>query len=303
LPDNCPKSTFTVIGDGQDVRTHGEFEFPKPLPLELEPWNIPTNLIHNPLVGFTAVRSIRPWLKSFKPWTDLQLGVDPNQAYIWAQQGIPVFDFGAFPVANVSNFVDHASERLREVANPWIAANRLGELQRATNFHGLVWNGAPFISPQLHSVVDDAREFALAGLVGLVVTNREAPPELLDALVSRTNLLCYDWEITQHRLDHALYITQLARFLAHKAQLSKDSQSLLWLKAVGPKLGNCITLLSEVDPTHLSFVRRSSFGCNSFEFSLLSDWFESPQFPIGLHTFTAPAPPARSLTNALSAPH
>jgi hypothetical protein len=290
LPDNTPKATITVIGDGQDVRTHGELEFPRPLPLELEPWNIPTNLIHNPLVGFTAARSIRPWLKSFKPWTDLQLGADPNQVYFWAQQAIPILDYCAFPVTNGSNFIGLASERLRQIANPWIASNRLGELARATNFDGLEWYGAPFITPQFRYAVADGGQFALASLVGPVFTNRDSPPDLFDAVVSRTNLLYYDWEITQHRLDHALYISQLARFLSHKAQVPADSPSLLWLKAAAKKLGNCVTLVSEVDSTNLAFVRRSSFGFNSLEFNLLADWLESPDFPLDLHTFAAPAP-------------
>jgi hypothetical protein len=305
LPSNSPKATLTVIGDGQDVRTHGELEFPRPLPLELEPWNIPTNLIHNPLVGFTAARSIRPWLKSFKPWTDLQLGADPNQVHIWAQQGIPLLEYCAFPVPNVSNFINQASDRLRQVANPWIVANRLGELARATNFHGLAWYGAPFISPQLRSAVEESGQFAVVGLMGPVLTNRDSPPELMDAVVSRTNLLYYDWEITQNRMENVLHLTQLARFLTHKAQISKDSASLLWLKAAAPKLGNCITLLNELDSRHLSLVRRSSFGLNSLELNILSDWLDSPQFPIGLHTFRSPPPvqPLLQFTNPPVGPH
>ena len=55
------------------MRTRAELDFPEPLPLEMEAWNIPTNLIHDPLIGFAAVRGIRPWLKSFKLWQE------PNQ--------------------------------------------------------------------------------------------------------------------------------------------------------------------------------------------------------------------------------
>ena len=68
LPTNFPRILLTAQADDAGVRTRAKLDFPEPLPLELEAWNIPTNLIHDPLIGFTAVRGIRPWLKSFKPW-------------------------------------------------------------------------------------------------------------------------------------------------------------------------------------------------------------------------------------------
>src|SRR5439155_6619904 len=47
LPDNSPRVTLTMMGDGEYVRTRGQLEFPKPLPFDLEPWNIPTNFFHD----------------------------------------------------------------------------------------------------------------------------------------------------------------------------------------------------------------------------------------------------------------
>ena len=58
LPAGLPRLTLSAIGDGGNVRTAGQLNFPKPLPFELEPWNIPTNLIHEPLVSFTAVQGV-----------------------------------------------------------------------------------------------------------------------------------------------------------------------------------------------------------------------------------------------------
>ena len=48
-PADLPKLTVGINGDGQAVRTRGQFDFPKPLPDDLGKWNIPTNLIHDPL--------------------------------------------------------------------------------------------------------------------------------------------------------------------------------------------------------------------------------------------------------------
>ena len=292
LPDNCPKVTMTILGDGQDVRTHGQLHFPRPLPLELEPWNIPTNLVHDPLIGFTALRGFRPWLDAFKPWKDLNAGTTPNQAYIWDQEGLPAQQYCAAPLAQASNLVLRLSERLQQVANPWLQAERIGQLQKSTNCDGVVWSGAPFVSPQLRSTSDAQGQFVIASLIPLTRTNLPPPPELLGEISSRTNLLYYDWEITGQGLDHWLYLAQLWRFLTHHAQLPTDSASFAWFKAIAPKLRNCVTVLSTNAPNQLDFTRKSSLGFDSIELHLLTDWLESPKFPSGLHTFLAPPTPS-----------
>jgi hypothetical protein len=86
---------------------------------------------------------------------------------------------------------------------------------------------------------------------------------------------------------------QFARFVSHKAQVPPGSPGLLWLQAIAPKLGETVTDITETGTNQLSFTRRSSFGFTGIELNLLADWFESPQFPIGLHTFLAPPPPAQ----------
>ncbi len=72
LPEGLPRASLTVIGAGRDVLTRGQFNFAGLRPFELEAWNIPTNLVHDPLISFTAIRGVRPWLASLKMWHDLQ---------------------------------------------------------------------------------------------------------------------------------------------------------------------------------------------------------------------------------------
>ena len=290
LSTNWPTINFQVLGDGENVRTHAELEFPQPLNFDLDPWNIPTNLIHDPLIGFTAIRGIRPLLKSFKAWNDLQLGTTPNQAFFWALAGMPALEYGAAPLVDPSNVVHKAADRISQAANPWLAANGMGNLARATNFTGLVWKGAPFIEPELRSVVDKSGGFMVAGLIPAGGTNRPPPPELFQSVLSRTNLVFYDWELTAPRLEQWLYLGQLFRLIAHKAQLPPLSTGLQMLKAARPRFGNCVTVTTATDPNHLSLVRRSSLGFNAIELHLLADWLESPEFPRGLHTLLAPSP-------------
>jgi hypothetical protein len=294
---------LAVIGDGQDVRTHAELDFPEPLHFELDPWNLPTNLIHDPLIGFTAIRGIRSLLKDFKPWNDLQLGAPPNQVYFWALAGMQAREYGAAPMADASNAVHKAAAKIPEAANPWLTAKGMGNLVHATNFNGLVWRSAPFIEPTLRSVASSEGGFVFASLMPVGGTN-PPPPELLQSVLSRANLVFYDWELTAPRLDQWLYLTQLARLIAHKPQLPPSSASLRWVDACSKKVGNCVTVVSSREPNHLSLIRRSSCGFSALEQQLLADWLESPGFPCGLHTSLAPQPlpPAQPPPGAGSRP-
>ncbi len=66
---------------------------------------------------------------------------------------------------------------------------------------------------------------------------------------------------------------------------------LEWVAALSPRLGDSTTEVQLANPAQLSFVRTSTVGLTGFELQLLADWLESPDFPRGLHTLNAPAPP------------
>src|SRR5205085_5061414 len=73
-----PHFSVKIGGDGKNVRLRGEMKFSQPIPLTLDPWNVPTNLIHDPLSGFMAIRGSRLMLRTSKPWDELRLGEPPN---------------------------------------------------------------------------------------------------------------------------------------------------------------------------------------------------------------------------------
>jgi hypothetical protein len=285
LPADLPRLTLSAIGDGENVRTTGRFNFPAPLPFKLEPWNIPTNLIHERLVSFTVIQGVRPWLSSLKIWNDLRAGPPPNQLCFWAQSGLPTLSFFAAPLPGASSQVHALTECLLQKADPWMATNGLGRFERATNFPGVVWSGLILASPYLKAVSAGGSDFAFAGLDEAVLTNRPPPAELLQQILTRTNLVAYDWELTGPRLEQWLYFAQMLRFALHQAQLPAKSASIAWFETAKSHLGNCVTAVTRTGPAQLSFVRRSSSGFTAAEINWLADWLESPQFPRGLNTF------------------
>src|SRR5206468_30890 len=79
-----PKMQLTLGLKADNIRTKAVLEFPEPLNLTLAQWNIPTNIIRDPLASFTAIRGIAPWLGQIKFFQDLKLDPLPDQLYGWA---------------------------------------------------------------------------------------------------------------------------------------------------------------------------------------------------------------------------
>ena len=287
LPADWPGISLTVSSDGQNVLTRGILNFARPLPFELEAWNIPTNLIHDPLVGFTAVRGVSSWLSSLKIWNDLQLGVPPKQAYLWALSGTPLQTYFAAAMSDAAKPFNQITSRLTNEGNAWLAKNGMGTFHQSSN--GVTgWIGAPFASPHLETLTAGGVEYLHGGFIPLGTSTNPLPGELIQAVQNSTNLVVYDWEITASRMNGLIYVGQTMRLMLGRPQLPLGSVSLAWLQAAGPKLGNCVTAFSRTRTNQLALVRRSSIGFAAFELHLLADWLESPQFPRGLHTLDAP---------------
>ena len=290
FPAGLPKVSLTMIGDGLNVRTRGELAFPQPLGLEFEPWNIPTNLVHNPLMSFTAINGIGPWIGSLPFWQNLKVESAPNQFYLWGLGGAAIQTYFAAPLKGSSNTVFALSGSLLDSCNRWLTTNKIGEFGRAADLNGLTWKGIPFIDPFLKEVKLQRCGFVYGGLGPESSLTNPAPEALILEITAHTNLFCYNWEITGPRIQACIYNSQAVRLIARKAQLPNGT-SMGWLKALSLKLGNCGTELTASDPTHISFVRKSSFGLTAAELLFLVDWLESPSFPRGVHTFVAPPPP------------
>jgi hypothetical protein len=262
--------------------------FPNTVSLELRPWNLPTNLVHDPLVSFTAVRGVGPWLSTYKLFKDLQPAAPPDQVFIWAQDGLPFMTYCAGLMSNPNDFVHRATDRLVQGGNDWLIEHSIGRFQRSTNYEGVDWRELAIIAPFLKVADPGEGSFAFSGLIPNIQTNRPAPPELLSEILNHKDLVYYDWELTQLREDQWLHVSQLMRVILQKAQFPSESAGMAWLGALGPKLGNCATVVTRTGPQELTFIRKSGLGLSGVEMHLFADWLESPEFPVGLHTLNAP---------------
>jgi hypothetical protein len=297
-----PPVRATLSGRGENVRTEVRFQYAGKVPWRPEPWKIPTQLVGEPLTSFTLGQGIAPLLGRVKGLADVGLKPLPNQFCAWGVNNEQCRMYFAVPVTDSTN----AMHRLSLGVPKWLLAtftNALGDFLYSSNRAELIWSGVPFIVPRLRPEKSGRDEYLMAGLFPLAGNQTPAPDELFAQVRGRTNLLYYDWEITEHRALHGNMFYQLASIVDNRPPPSASRVSQRWLTAIAPKLGNTATEITLASPQELLLVRRSHLGFTGFELATLSLWLESPQFPFDIQRPTLhPAPRAASATANATTP-
>jgi hypothetical protein len=265
-----------VGGDGGYVVTRAKLSFSDPLPVSLEPWRLPVELMHEPLTSFTAMRGLQSWLTDWPAWRDLNLGTAPDQLYLWTLAGSPYQVYLAAPLPDAPASVAALTDRLLQKGNPWLAAKGYISFDRAADGNGVTWGTLHDLKPFIKSAGAGADGWLFAGL--LPDPNSAAPPPpagMIQDILHRPNLVYYDWEVTGPRLQPVLELAQTARQIARRPPLAMDCASLQWLGALIPRLGTAATLINRTGPAELTLYRRSTLGLTATELHLLAGWLES----------------------------
>ena len=131
------------------------------------------------------------------------------------------------------------------------------------------------------------------------------PDELAAHILSETNLVLFDFEITGQRLLHWRYLNDSWRILsdaAHTPRLNITSPPLTWISACWSNLAQCTTEIKLADLKTLTFARRSTIGFSALEIELLANWFELTSFPHGVNSIFATNPAPSALIQRRTAP-
>ncbi|MBM3831930.1 MAG: hypothetical protein FJ403_01395 [Verrucomicrobia bacterium] len=302
-----PSLDLTLKGRGPTVRAQGRLTFSETMSWSLEKWRIPTNTISDPansLIAFSAIQGFGPWLSRHKLTAELGLKSPPNQAYFWAHDPsrLPNQILAALPVPNVTNTLQNFISEWVPRLNTNLLEDGYGRIEYVTNELQVSWGWLPpVIRPYIRPAPEPGGDHLEAGVFPLVtMTNTPPPAALLDQLSSRTNLLFYDWEITQHRLEQFSNLMPFLSLFLTVPERDATSISSRWLAAVAPKLGNTITEIAATSPKELSLVRNSHIGFTGAELMTLAYWLDSTNFPAAnfrlgfkpIPRSTKPAPPA-----------
>ncbi len=297
LPEyiDFPKVALTVAAQGESLRTVARLRFPDTLAWNWQPWQLPTNSLQDPLLSFTAVQGLEPWLRRHPVLQKLAVPFPLRQFVVWAHTDIPFKTFAALPVPDATNQVRQFAPRLATAMTTNTIPALVGAVRVATNGLEAVWLGLPIFAPFLRPAGEPGDNFLLAGtMAGLVPqmpNTNPPPPELLARLTARSNLFYYDWEITEGRLAQWRQMNALLAMLGTAPALPTPTAipTQPWLDAITPHLGNTITEVTLEKPHELQLIRKSHLGLTGFELVQLAKWLGRENFPSLLPT---PAPPS-----------
>ena len=292
-----PPIVATMSGRGETVRTEVRFQYSGRIPWRYEPWKIPTNIVGEPLTSFTLGQGIAPLLGLARPLADSGLNPLPNQFCAWGINHEQCRMFFTVPVTGASNAMNRLSTAVPKFLYS-IFATPQGSFLYSTNKAEMLWGGVPWISPRLHPHRNGRDEYLFGGIFPLGLKHTPVPDELFAQVRGRTNLVYYDWEITEHRLTHGKQFFQLASIINGRPPPTTNSVSQRCLSAIGPKLGNTATEITQTGPQELTLVRRSPTGFTGIEMAALSVWLESPGFPFN---FQLPVNKLPARSNAVPA--
>jgi hypothetical protein len=286
LPVKLPKMQLTVQMQKDAARPEGyvrqelKMKFPEPLGLTLDAWKIPTNAIHNPLTSFTAFRGIAPWLSRRQLAQELGVKPPPNQFFVWAVDGIPFETCFAMPATDATNYLTRMAPALVSMLNSRMEAWPIKSEARWTTNDEIVVSGNPFFGPHLGAIREPAGDFLAGGIFPKLEYKDPLPADLVGEVTSRTNLVCYDWEITGARVIQWRALSQLALIMADKPITTTDTPAQKWIDAVKKKLGNCGTVATLTAPDELTVLRNSTIGLTGVELTALAYWLDAPGFPL-----------------------
>jgi hypothetical protein len=274
-----PQLDIQFRGDGENVRTAGTLTFPEDVTGSMEAWQVPTNIVTEPLITFSAARGIAPLLEKVQLLKNLGLSPAPNRLFTWGLQASAGQVFMAFPMPGLTNQLSKIAEQAPDLIPAAFSPGGKPDVLYNTTNHSIVWRGTvPIIVPSFQSLTGPGGEYAVAGLFPSFPVS-PPPPELLNQLAA-TNLIHYSWEITEHRVKQWLMLTQLGSVMSKTPQMTRAQPALPWLQAAAPLLGNSATEVLAESPRKWTFNRKSQIGLSGPELVLLARWVESVDFPL-----------------------
>jgi len=291
-----PHAKLAIAGDGENLRSKVRMVFPEPVTGSLDPWQIPTTVINEPLISFTAARGVAPLLKNCAMFQQLELTPTPNELFFWAQGHITFQSFVAFPLKDAAVKLEQLGRRGSSLFSSNWQNRGLTQLAWQTNNQQLLWR-LPYVAPFLKPASFKGRDLVVGGLFPPSPMTNPPPAELLSQLTSVPKLVYYDWEITGARMTSWRVLAQLIATIAGKSQFTTNTAGQPWMIAVEPKLGNAATEVTADSPAEWSLTRKSHLGFTGIELVALVRWLESTNFP----KFSFELPPDRPMQSS-SAP-
>ena len=281
----------------EDVRTEVSLRYPQAPDWQGQGLKLPVNTIGWPLFSLTGMHNLAAFLN--EPETFRRLGYDPlaGDLFFWTQRDVVYQIFAMAQVADARGLIHKLAEKAPAVCNPKLRDWQWGELYWSTNENELRLAGVPAITPELRATNDAGRQFLYADLFPQSPAKESLPPGLLSQFEGKNDLVYFDWEITQFKIEQWRKIRNLLPLFPAPNQSAVPGAAapaaMLMVDDMGPRLileeswfadlsqllGESVTEIRRVSPREFSFVRKSGCGFTSLELIYLAHWLTAPAFP------------------------
>src|SRR5688572_26495481 len=181
---SLPPSHIRVSPRGEALRTEAKVTYSERLPIKLEPWTIPTNIVGEPIISFTCAQGIRPLLPQLKGFSKLRLKDLPNQYCAWGLATVHAQTFVSVPMPGATNVMRDLVGRLPDFVSAHFP-NPPGTFVWISNRTEWLWSGLPMVLPHMRPERSGNQEFLVAGLFPLARRSNAPPAELFAQVIGR----------------------------------------------------------------------------------------------------------------------
>jgi hypothetical protein len=243
---------------------------------------IPTNLVTEPTISFSLVREPGAWLDKASPLRRFLPNPLPDVAFFWGGQTSPYQLFFSLPFAGKDVFNNSYGPQLMKDLDPIIKFIDLGTISFDTNVPMIKAVTLPFADPKVSVKMDGTNSYLFAEAFLQAEVSPGLTPALVERVSGRTNLVVYDWEFTQLRMDTWLRLGGLAIFASHHQGHIASTSTLKWILAWQANTSmplNTSTEITQTGPRELTLKRSGPLAFTSIELFWLANWLESTNFP------------------------
>ena len=277
-----PRVELAVTGRHERIKAAAKLHFAQEVAPRLDDWNIPTNLIREPLISFAAARGVAGLLGHL-PWMQRTgLKPVPNQLFTWGLGIHPSQNYLAFPNDDPAGALQAAREGLSAEFDRQFPFLAPAELQYRPDKQGLVVTNLIMAAAFLMPAPETAPGFIVGGVsLPLDLRGREAPGASLEQVRTLPTLRYYQWELTQPRIEMlwhaATYWTMMHAYLPPPP--GGAFTGLLRDKGFTSCLGNTVTQVTLESPHEIQVVRSSAVGFTAYELIKLAQWIDGKNWP------------------------
>jgi hypothetical protein len=249
--------------------------YPEAVRWNSTPWLIPAEIIKGPIISVTAGQNVAAFLNLSPAFARLDGNPLTNQFCEWALDQMPFLTTMTWPEADAPTAFQKLSSEAPPAFNVALKAFNGAELVWQTNQGRLVLQNLRVINPNIGAVrTAGGEDYLLLSLFPRVPMDRPPPIDLSKEIISQTNLVYYDWEVTGSRLQEWRMLGRMLLTPWHVAsdeELEARQVEDKWFMDLRLLAGNARTRITRVSPTELSFERTAPLGFTGIEMFLLSD--------------------------------